>query len=120
MPPSLRGKTAWSCYLWSCCVWLGGGAGEAARAGLGAGGEPALPVGAHVLDDRQQRQALPGQRVLDARRDLGVGVALDDPLLLQRAQAQGEGARADALQRALELAEPRVALREIANEQQRP
>ena len=47
-------------------------------------------------------------------------VALHDALLLEGAQAQRQRARADALQRALELAEPRVALGQVANEQQRP
>ena len=65
-----------------------------ARRALGA--QPLLAVGAHVLDQRKQRAALLGERVLDPRRDLGEGVALHDALLLERAQAQREGARRDA------------------------
>ena len=48
--------------------------------------EPALAVLAHVLDQRRQVAALVGKRVLDARRHLGIGVALDHALLLERAQ----------------------------------
>src|SRR4051794_3422314 len=89
--------------------------------GTGAGGsEPALAVGPHGLDDRQQRAALLGQAVLDARRDLGIRLALEDALLLQRAQPQRERAGADALERALELAEARPAVRQVADDQQRP
>src|SRR6188472_308595 len=76
---------------------------------LGRGGclfeEPAGAVAAHVLNQRHQRLALLGQRILDPRRNLGEGVALDDPLLFQSPQAQRERARADPLQRALQLAE---------------
>ena len=39
----------------------------------------------HLLDDREQRGALIGQLVLDARRRLGVAVAQDQLLLLERA-----------------------------------
>ena len=48
------------------------------------------------------------QRVLDPRRHLGVGVALDDPLLLQRPQPQRQRAGTDPGKRALELAEARM------------
>ena len=64
------------------------------------------PVGAHVLDQRDQREALVGERVLDARRDLGERLTLDDPLLLQGAQPQRQRAGAYPPERALELAEP--------------
>ena len=50
----------------------------------------------------------------------GIGVALDDPLLLQRPQAQRERARADPLQRALQLAEAAAAVGEVADQQERP
>src|SRR4051812_48229684 len=70
--------------------------------------QPAAAVLAHRLDDRDEREALLGQRVLDARWHLGERGPLDDALLLQRPEAQGERARADALQRALELAEARA------------
>ena len=83
------------------------------RCGLDGGGDSARrrsssqrrAVAAHVLDQRHQRLALLGQRVLDPRRNLGEGVARDDALLFQRPQAQRERARADPLQRALQLAE---------------
>ena len=58
--------------------------------------QPLAAVDAHRLDDRDQRAALLGQRVLDARRDLGVRLARDDALLLERPQAQRERARRDA------------------------
>src|SRR4051812_49491730 len=93
------------------------GGGGSRRAGA-VGVEPLHPVGAHRLDDGQQVPALVGQLVLDARRDLGVRAALDDALLLERAQAQRERPRADAGQRALELAEPRAALGQIADQKQ--
>src|SRR4029079_5102325 len=48
--------------------------------------QPLAAVLAHRVEDRQQRLALGGQRVLDARRYLGVGVALDDPFLFECAQ----------------------------------
>ena len=66
------------------------------RAGA-LGAQPLGAVGAHRLDDRDERAALVGQRVLDARRHLGERLARDDALLLQRAQAQRERARRDAL-----------------------
>ena len=68
-------------------------------------GHPAAPVAAHVLDQRHEGLALVGERVLDPRRDLGIGAALDDPLLLERPQAQRERAWADPVERALELTE---------------
>src|SRR4051794_24856723 len=65
---------------------LGGGLG-----GLAAGArrvQPFLAVGAHRLDDRDQRPPLLRQAVLDPRRHLGERLALEDALLLERAQAQ--------------------------------
>ncbi len=87
---------------------------------LGVFGEPARAVAAHVLDQRHQRLALLGQRVLDPGRHLGEGVALDDALLFQRPQAQREGARADPLQRALQLAEAARALGQVADDEEGP
>src|SRR5579862_2192496 len=75
---------------------------------------------AHALDDREQVDPLLRERVLDARRDLGVGVALDDAVLLERAQPQRERPRADPRERALELAEAAAPRGEVADEQQRP
>ena len=69
--------------------------GGLAAGALGA--QPLAAVGAHRLDDRDERAALLGQRVLDARRDLRERLTRDDALLLERPQAQGEGARGDAL-----------------------
>ena len=60
------------------------------------------------------------KRVLDPRRDLGIGAPLDDPLLLERAQAQREGARADPLERALELAEALASVGQVADHEERP
>src|SRR6476469_10991194 len=69
----------------------GDGRGRLRPSRVAAGGtEPLAAVAAHVLDQRQQRLALVRQRVLDARRDLGKGVAGDDALILERAQAQRE------------------------------
>ena len=76
--------------------------------GAGGGAQPVFAVLAHVTDDRQQRAALLGERILDARRNLWKGVRSDDRLLLQRAQAQRERARADPRERAFELAEARA------------
>src|SRR5512133_1792269 len=67
--------------------------------------QPAPAVGAHVLDQRHQRPTLLGERVLDPRRELRIGVPLDDALLLEGTEAKREGARADPLQRALQFAE---------------
>src|SRR3954453_1393945 len=98
--------------------------GRLGRAGRGlarAGrAEPDLAVGAHVLDDGDEGTALLGERVLDPRRHRGVRRALDDALLLERTQAQRQRARADAGERALELAEARTALGELTDEEQRP
>src|SRR4051794_27011107 len=72
---------------------LGDGHDGLLVARLGArAAQPPLAVLAHALDDGEQRLALLGQGVLDARRDLAERLALDDALLLQRAQAQREGA----------------------------
>src|SRR5436309_693776 len=89
---------------------------------MGTGGaqrEPRAPVAASRA--RADLDAV-GVRadVLDARRHLGVGMALDDPLFLQRAQAQAERARADAGEGALQLAEARAALGEVADQQEGP
>ena len=89
---------------------------DADRDGLGVLGEPAHAVAAHVLDQRHQRLALLGERVLDPRRHLREGVAGDDALGFQRPQAQREGARADPLQRALQLAEAARALGQVADD----
>src|ERR1700730_4024139 len=81
---------------------------------------PTAPVVAHAVDDRQQVEPLLGQRVLDARGHLGGGVALDDAVLLQRAQPQRERGRADAGERALQLAEAAAPGGQVAHQQQRP
>src|SRR3954447_17857150 len=98
----------------------GGALGRRVDAGGARAAEPFGAVRAHAVDDRHERAALLGQRVLDARRDLGVRAALEDALLLQRAQPQRQRARGDAAERALELTEPRTALREVAHDQERP
>ncbi len=82
--------------------------------------EPLAAVGAHALDQWDERPPLLGQRVLDARRHLGICLALDDSLLLERPQAQRQRARADPLERALELTEARPALGQITDHEQRP
>src|SRR5829696_5824061 len=98
--------------------WLAPGFGRRGSAIVHA--EPLAPVAAHVLDQRRNRHALRRQRVLHTRRHLGVGVALDNALLLEGAEAQREGPRADAGQRALELAEAATALGKVANHKDRP
>ncbi len=82
--------------------------------------EPLSPYARMSSISGTQRAALVGERVLDARRHLGKGLTLDDPLFFQRTQAQRQRARADALQRALELAEARAALGEVADDEERP
>src|SRR5919198_1835965 len=82
--------------------------------------QPPAAVGAHVLDQRDQGAALLGERVLDPRRHLRVGPPLDDAVVLQRAQPEREGARADALERSLELTEPLAALGQVADQEERP
>src|SRR5215204_1375589 len=82
--------------------------------------EPATAVGAHVLDQRHEGAALVRELIGHARRHLGEGAALDDPLLLQRSQAQREGARADALERALQLTETERGIRQVTDDQQGP
>ena len=61
------------------------------------------------VERREQRVTLRRDHVLDARRYLGVGLARDHALLLERLEPQRERPRADALQRA--LAEPPPELR---------
>src|SRR5437762_3279878 len=82
--------------------------------------QPRVAELAHRVDDREERLALPGQLVLDARRRLGVAVPLDDPLLLERAQPLGERPRADAAAGVLELREAAGALGKVVDEQCRP
>src|SRR5579884_3684122 len=86
----------------------------------GAAAEPLAPICAHALDQRHERLSLLGQRVLDARGDLGIGLTPDDPLLLEGAEPERQRPRADALKRALELTEPGPALGEVADHEQRP
>src|SRR5687767_811019 len=85
-----------------------GGDGLGVLDALGVGPQPLAPVRTHRLHDRDERAALLGERVLDARRDLGERLALHDALLFERAQAQRERPRRDAFERALELAEARA------------
>src|SRR5688500_3475680 len=82
--------------------------------------EPCLAIGAHVVDQRHERLALVGERVLDARRHLGVRVAFDDAVLLEAAKTKRERSRADSGERPLELAEPLGATREVANDEKGP
>jgi len=82
--------------------------------------EPALAKAAHVLDHRQQRATLVGQRILGPWRQLGELLALNNSLLLKLAQAQRKRARADPRQRALKLTEARAALIELTDNKQRP
>src|SRR5215212_6666699 len=104
---------------------LGGGRADRAggRGGLGhavAHAEPLAAVAAHVVDQRHQGLALGRERVLDPRRDLGIGVALDYAVLLERAQPQRERAWADPRERPLELTEAAAALGKIADHEDRP
>src|SRR5579862_6921658 len=66
--------------------------------GLFIAAEPLAPVDAHVVDQRHERQALLGEGVFDPRRHLGIRLAMDDPLLLERPQPQRQRARADPAQ----------------------
>src|SRR6478736_9648296 len=90
------------------------------RTALAAVDDPLVPEAAHLVDDRQERLALLGQLVLDARGRLGVAAADDDLFLLERAQALGERSRADALAGVLELREAARAFREIVDEHGSP
>src|SRR5918995_2074604 len=95
--------------------------GEVARTGVRPlDGKPALAVGAHVLDQRDQRAALVRQRILDAWRNLRIGLALHDSQLLQCAQPQRERPRADALEGALELTEAKRGVGQIPDDQECP
>src|SRR5215217_3516766 len=82
--------------------------------------QPAAAVGAHVLDQRDESAALAGELIGDPRRDLGEGPALDDAVLLELAETQRQGARTDALERALQLTEPKRGIREVADDQEGP
>src|SRR5919201_2962549 len=84
------------------------------------GHEPVAPEAPHGVDDRQERLALLGELVLDARRRLGVAAAHDDPLVLERPEALGEGSRADPAARVLELRETPRTLGEVVHENRRP
>ena len=85
-----------------------------------AAGQPRVTELAHRVDDRQERRALLRQLVLDARRRLGIAAPLEHSLLLECAQTLGEGARADAAARLLELREAPRPFGEIVDEQGRP
>ena len=65
-------------------------------------------------------RALVGERVLDARGNLGVGRRLDDALLLEGPEAEREGARADPLEGALQLAEAKRGVGEVADDEEGP
>ena len=82
--------------------------------------ELALAEGPHAVDQRDECLALFGERVLNLGRHLGIHPAAQHALGLQRAQPLGERLGADAVQRALELAEALGAGDQIADDQQRP
>src|SRR3954447_21016819 len=90
------------------------------RRATAAGPQPLAAVGAHVVDQGEQRAALLGQLVLDPRRHLGIGPAIHDALLLEGTEPERQGPRADACQRALELTEAAAATGEVANHEDRP
>ena len=46
---------------------------------LAAAAKPLIAVGAHRVNQRRQRLPLLGERIFDARRHLGVGLAANDP-----------------------------------------
>ena len=83
-------------------------------------GQPLAPVGAHVLDQRDEGAALAGELIGHPRWHLGEGAALDDPLLLERPQAQRQGAGTDPLEGALELTEPERVIGEVADDEEGP
>src|SRR5581483_2349805 len=103
---------------------LGGCRGGLARRlrlrGSEVAAEPLAPVRAHVLDQRNESLALGGERVLDARRHLREGAPVHDALLLESAQPQRQRPRADARQRALELAEAAAPGGEVTDDEDRP
>src|SRR3954470_4329302 len=101
-------------------VAVSGGAGGGGPAGALGRQEPLAPVCPHVLDEGDERSALFGERVLDSRRNLRVRTALHDAVVLERAQPKREGARTDAVERALEPTEPLAALGQIADQKERP
>src|SRR3954470_22532557 len=82
--------------------------------------EPMAAVGAHVLDQRDEGSALVGELVGHAGRHLVEGAALDDSLLLERPEPQRERARTDAVERALELAEPQSVIRQVTDDEESP
>src|SRR4029450_8229891 len=82
--------------------------------------QPAAAVGAHVLDQRDEGAALAGELIGDPGRDLGEGPALDDAVLLELAEAQRQGARTDAPERALQLTEPKGGIRKAGEGQKSP
>ena len=96
------------------------GDGELGLIGRAVFTEPLQTVRAHVLDQRHECTSLIGQRVLNPRRDLGEHAAVDDALVLERAQPQRERAGADPLERPFELAEARLPLGQLLDQQQRP
>src|SRR5439155_2693674 len=82
--------------------------------------QPTAPVGAHVLDQRNKRATLVGQCVLDPRWDLRVGAALNDALVLERPQAKRKRARADPIERPLQLTEALTSVGQVANHEEGP
>src|SRR6185295_18943441 len=81
------------------------------------GDEPLVPEPAHRVDDREERLALPAQRVVDPTAGAH---PLDDPLLLEDAQSLGERSRADPGARALELGEAAGPFGEVVDDHRRP
>ena len=99
---------------------LGRSSGSVGVGRMNLAAEPLVAEAAHLADDREERRALLGQLVLDARRRLRVAAPHDDLLGLQPAQTLGERPRADPRAGVLELGKAPRALREVVHDQDRP
>src|SRR5205085_1676604 len=82
--------------------------------------QPLPPVAAHLLDQGHERLALLGEAILHSRGHLWIRPPLDDALGLEGPQPQRERARADAFERALELAETGASVGQVTDDQECP
>src|SRR5262249_57484089 len=76
--------------------------------------------GGEGLGEGKRGWPVGGRGGLDGGGNLGESLPLDDAFLLERPQAKRQRARADPYERPLQFAEPRAALGQIPDQEQRP
>ena len=82
--------------------------------------QPLFTKCAHAFQDRKERMPLPGQAVLNTRRNLGKASAADHLGLFQAPQPVGERLGADPVQRTLQLTEAAATRLQISHNERCP